>query len=128
LDVAVRFSSIHKQGVFALRDFCIGEIVLRWDTSVCISKEDIDTIQETEKGYLHPYSSDRLILVQSPERFVNHSCNHNTEVHNYCDVAIRDIASGEEITSNYETDGAGHIFECHCGSPNCRGMIGGFQV
>jgi hypothetical protein len=127
VDVETKLSSIHKQGVFALRGFCIGEVVLRWDTSVCISSIETDTIQDTEKGYLHPYSSDRLILVQPPERYVNHSCSHNTEVHNFCDVAIRDIAPGEEITSNYETDGAGHIFKCQCGSPECRGMIGGTE-
>jgi len=91
VDVETKLSSIHKQGVFALRGFCIGEVVLRWDTSVCISSIETDTIQDAEKGYLHPYSSDRLILVQPPERYVNHSCSNNTKVLNFCDVTISDI-------------------------------------
>ena len=60
-------------------------------------------------------------ILQPPERFVNHSCNNNTIVRNLCDVAVRDIQVGEEITSDYSSSDSGNqSFLCACGAPNCR--------
>jgi len=53
---------------------------------------------------------------------MNHSCDNNTHVENSCDVAIRDIMAGEEITANYNDDG-GIEFQCMCGSKQCRGVV-----
>jgi hypothetical protein len=52
-----------------------------------------------------------------PENHVNYSCNLNTTAINYCDVAIRDIKSGEEITSTPTFD---KLRECNCGSKKCK--------
>jgi SET domain-containing protein len=41
------------------------------------------------------------VVMQIPERYVNHSDNPNTEVIDDTDVALKDINIGEEITSNY---------------------------
>lgn len=122
--VEVRASSIHAHGVFARRSFRAGEVVLRWDTSVQISASAAAALPEAERIYIHPLGDGGMFVVQLPERHVNHSCEHNTEVHAMCDVAVRDIAVGEEITSNYETDGAGQCFTCQCGTASCRGQIG----
>jgi len=62
--------------------------------------------------------------MQVPEKYVNHSCNANTRVGNQCDIAIRDIKKGEEITSDYGKEGSFISFKCECGSKNCRGRIG----
>ncbi len=124
LAIEVRPSSIHGNGVFAKRTFKPGEVILRWDVSRLIDKADVSLLPETERHYTHPYDNDRLVLVQPPERFVNHSCNNNTEVCDFCDVAIRYIAPGEEITSNYSSDGPGSQFICSCGSENCREKVG----
>lgn len=124
MDVIVRPSLIHARGVFAAHAFKRGDAVLRWDTSRRIAKSDIDSLDAAERPYVHPYDAASFVLVQSPERFVNHSCDHNTEVVDFADVAVRDIAAGEEITSTYETDGAGLSFECSCGAPSCRRRIG----
>jgi len=110
-------------GVFALRSFQPGDVVLRWDVSHLIRKADTSQLPETERHYTHPFDNDRLVLVQPPERFVNHSCDNNTEVRDFSDVAIRDIHPGEELTSNY-SDGAGFQFICACGFENCRGKVG----
>lgn len=123
--VEVNRSAIHRQGVYAITAFKAGETVLRWDTSVRLNAEAAASLPESEQTYLHPYADGTYLLVQAPERYVNHACEHNTTVIDFCDVAIRDIAVGEEITSNYELDGAGLSFECGCGSPICRGYIGG---
>lgn len=124
MNLEIRKSVIHGSGVYALRSFGKGEVVLRWDTSQRVPKESGVKNRGPDAAYLHPFDADSQFVVQSPERYVNHSCNNNTEVIDFTDVAIRDISAGEEITSNYETDGAGLSFQCGCGSPNCRGTIG----
>ena len=115
-------------GVFALRSFSAGEVVLKWDVSKRVPKGQASALPDAEKKYLHPYDAESLVVVQPPERYVNHSCDNNTSVRDFCDVAVRDIRAGEEITSDYEADGAGLKFECRCGSLKCRGSIGKYAA
>jgi putative acetyltransferase len=117
-------SHIDRQGVFAARAFRAGEVVLAWDTSRRLPRSAGSTVALADIPYLHPFDASTLFVVQSPERFVNHSCDANTDVRGFADVAVRGIAAGEEISSNYETDGAEHSFRCSCGAPTCRGWIG----
>lgn len=123
-DVEVRKSSIHGLGLYALRDFRVGEIVLRWYLSQLISKDELLSLPEQERKYTHPFDSERILIVQPPERYVNHSCDNNTEVRDFCDVAVRNIAASEEITSDYSSDESGSKFNCSCGAKNCRGTVG----
>lgn len=124
MDVEIRDSYIHLSGVYALRRFRAGEVVLRWDTSHRVPVEQAEEYAGKQDIYLHPFDLRAKFVVQAPECFVNHSCSHNTEVIDFMDVAVRDIEIGEEITSNYESDGAGLSFACSCGARNCRGVIG----
>ena len=125
MNVEIKKSSIHKTGVFAKRAFRVGDIVLKWDTSKRILNDDVILLSERSGNvHFHPLDEKTSFLVQSPECFVNHCCNNNTEVVDFADVAIKDIAIGEEITSNYETDGAGLSFICNCGDKDCRKHIG----
>lgn len=123
-DVEVRSSNIHDRGLFARRTFAPGEIVLRWDTSQIVPTSDLSSLPDELRRYTHPLDEQHSIIVQPPERFVNHSCNNNTEVRSFCDVAIRSIAVGDEITSDYGSDGSGVSFDCACQSVNCRKRIG----
>ena len=122
-DVEVRKSSIHDLGLYALRDFRAGEIVLRWNLSRLISRDELISLPEEERKYTHPFDAERILIVQPPERYVNHSCDNNSEVRDFSDVAIRNIAAGEEITSDYSTDKSGSKFYCSCGAENCRGRV-----
>lgn len=124
MDVEIRRSGIDGLGAFALRPFRRGEVVLRWDVSRRVPRGEVFDLPDSEKNYLHPYDEETLVVVQPPERYVNHSCDNNTVVRNFCDVAVRDIRAGEEITSDYEADGAGQRFECRCGAAKCRGSVG----
>jgi SET domain-containing protein len=123
-DVAVRESPIHGWGVYAVRAFEAGEVVLRWDVSRRLTGAELASLPEEERRYTHPFDGETAILVQPPERYVNHSCDNNTEVRDFCDVAVRHIAPGEEVTSDYSADGSGSRFACSCGAVNCRGVVG----
>lgn len=59
----------------------------------------------------------------------NHSCDPNCGLHGEITfIAIRDIQAGEELTVDYAfIDNEDYSFECHCGSPNCRHIITGFD-
>lgn len=119
----VKPSAIHGNGLFACRDFGPGEIVLRWDVSHLILNELLSSLSPGERRYTHPFDETRTLLVQPPERFVNHSCDNNTIVQGFCDVAVKAIRQGDEITSNYGADGSDSKFSCRCGSKNCRREI-----
>ena len=122
-DVEIRPSSIHGNGLFALRSFERGEVVLRWNLSLTIPNEEVASLTVEEQRYLHPLDQHRSVVVQRPERFVNHSCDNNTVVREFCDVAIRTIEPGQEITSDYSSDGSGASFNCSCGSKDCRLLV-----
>lgn len=122
-DVEIRPSSIDGKGLFALRRFERGEVVLRWNLSHAIPNEEVASLTPEEQQYLHPLDEYRSLVVQRPERFVNHSCNNNTMVREFCDVAIRTIEPGEEITSDYSSDGSGTSFDCTCASKDCRLLV-----
>ena len=59
--------------------------------------------------------------------FLNHSCEPNVGfAGNIVLVAMRAISPSEELTTDYalfdDYDGS---MSCHCGTPSCRGTIGG---
>ena len=118
-DIEIRRSNISGRGVFARRQFRQGEIVLRWDVSQKIRRDKIDSLPSEQHHFLNPFDHDFLVLLGEPERYVNHSCANNTRVEEFTDVAVRDIFSGEEITSDYRSGGAVVDFVCCCGAPNC---------
>jgi len=122
-DIVVKESKIHGKGVFAARDFKKGEVVLKWDISHELTKKEVDEMPEEEKRYV-VFFDGKYVLMQPPERYVNHSCDANTYADNFCDVAKRDINEGEEITADYVEEGVPDLnMVCNCGSKNCRKII-----
>lgn len=113
----VRNSSISGKGLFAITLIKVNETVVSWHPKV-LSREEADALPVSEQHYLYP-DGDKVLYMQAPERYMNHSCEPNTHVVGKSDVASRDIKPGEEITSDYmdlETEN----FICQCGSKNCR--------
>jgi len=123
-DVDIRSSRIHGKGLYAGRFFKAGDVVLRWKLDQRIDSTDLANLPAEERKYLHPLDEKTFVVLQAPERYVNHSCNNNTAVRHCSDVAVRDIQVGEEITSDYSSDGSGQSFACSCGANNCRQVIG----
>lgn len=117
MDIIVKKSKIQGKGVFANKDFKKGEIVLRWNPKK-ITKEEAEKLRIKQKHYLYKERS-KYFLMQSPEKYVNRSCDSNTAPKNMCDVATKSIKKGEEITSNYKNIN----FKCDCGSKDCINRI-----
>lgn len=122
VDVVVKQSKIHKKGVVANRDFKKGEVVLRWKIEL-LTDFEIKKLLRKERNFLNRDENGKCFLIQSPERYINHSCEANTEEINKCDVAVRNIKKGEEITSDYSKGDYFVSFVCNCGSKKCRGYI-----
>lgn len=60
--------------------------------------------------------------------FGNHSCEPNAEPNDEGVVAKRDIAPNEEITLDYAlVSREDWSMTCHCGNPNCRGIVRGMR-
>lgn len=101
--VVVKPSLIEGYGVFAKRLFKTGETVLSWNPQR-LSKDEVRTIPEDQRRYLNVLEDGTDVLMQIPERYINHSDIPNTRVVDKTDVAVRDIYEGEEVTSSYTFD------------------------
>ena len=122
-------SPICGRGIFADRLFLAGETVIKWDRNTLVPRDRLDNVPLESRHFLVPFDEQNFLQLVGPERFMNHSCNSNTRVRDFCDVAIRDIAPGEEITADYGLDGSASVgFQCTCGADNCRGWIGPREV
>ena len=120
----VKKSGIDKFGVFAARDLKKGEIVCKPTQIKKLSQKEVDELPEDKKHFVSHFSPQEYILQCGPDKYVNHSCDPNTAVTDGCDIAIRDIRRGEEITSDYSKDGVQLFhFDCQCGSKNCKKYI-----
>src|SRR2546426_853051 len=98
--VVVKDSKIHGKGVFAIRDFGEGDLVLELDDSHAVpdrskltpeqSKYEIDVF--IDKG-----GNEKVVLAQSPERYINHSCNPNLLVKTDLRNGIRKVYALRKI-------------------------------
>lgn len=100
--VVIKKSTIHGKGVFALKDFKPGEIVIKWHPKI-ISKSQAALLTQKQKSYIQRQGR-KYYLMQSPEKFVNHSFKPNTRARNKSDVAKKFIKRGEEITTRYNKE------------------------
>jgi len=125
VDVVVNESNIHGKGVFAKRGFKKGEIVIRYNLKF-LTKGEFAKLSESEKHYTSKEENGAIWLFPSPERYVNHSCEPNTNpnLKEKFDFAIRDIKKGEEILTDYRLDDVPDLnMKCNCGSKHCKKII-----
>ncbi len=128
-NVEVRNSPIQGKGVYALREFKAGEEVLEIDDSHVVTDES--SLTQEQHAFDCDYLADgKIILMQEPEKYINHSCDPSTYVKTKKGIrkvlAMRDIKIGEEITYDYSINGDNDgTFECKCGAINCRGIYQG---
>lgn len=103
-DVIVSGGKLAGKGVYANRNFRKGEIVIRYNLKP-LTREEYKNLPDSQKIFVHSHLG-QLYLYSSPERYVNHSRNPNTNpnLEDKCDVAIRGIKKGEEITTDSKKD------------------------
>lgn len=127
MDVAVRSSAIQGLGVFAARPFCKGAVVQVIDDSRVV--DDLHPLGSGDDSRHCDYlEAGKVVLMQPPERHINHSCDPNTYVKTVDGrrlvIALRDIPAGEETTYDYCINSGGDtVWTCHCGAARCRGEI-----
>ena len=120
--IVVKPSPIHGLGVFAATRIEPGETIIEGCREV-LSDEAVNALPEQEHHFLAVYDG-QTVLFKTPARFVNHSCNPNARGSARCDIAIRRIEAGEEITVDYVAEQVpGLRLECNCHAPNCRGLL-----
>lgn len=92
------------KGVYAAREFKKGEVVIEYHLTP-LSEIEYKALPESEKQFTHVYHG-VIRLYGEPERYVNHSGKPNTiqDLERGCDVALRDIAEGEAITTDSAKD------------------------
>jgi len=121
-DIIIKKSKIHGKGAFANRNFKKGEVVIKYNLKK-LTKEEYEKLPEKEKHYVSKENGEYFLFLP-PERYVNHSCNLNTNAIDNCDIAIKDIKKGEEITGDYSKENIPNLnMKCNCGDKKCKKII-----
>ncbi|HEU0207984.1 MAG TPA: SET domain-containing protein-lysine N-methyltransferase [Candidatus Udaeobacter sp.] len=130
---AVRDSTIHGRGLFAIADFAKDEIVAVKGGHIVDRKnlrEKITPllgpveIQIDKDLFIAPVTEEER---ESSMLYSNHSCDANLGVRGEITfVAMREIRAGEELTHDWAmTDDDDYSVECKCGTFSCRGILTG---
>ncbi len=105
--VVVKDSKIHGKGVFALRDFCEGDLVLEIDDSHPVFDRNKLTSEQSKYKidlFIDKDGKEKVVFARSPERYINHSCDPNVYVKTDLRsgirkaYALREIREVEELT------------------------------
>lgn len=124
--VEIRKSKKHGDGLFALKDFKKGENLYSLKKGRIVNYDEIQNLSEQEKIHLDQIGENEYEIIESPGCYINHSCEPNVEEKERGGYALKDIKNGEEITIDYNKIAyLEKLFECHCGSKNCRGFVRG---
>jgi hypothetical protein len=120
LDFAIRpTGDACGEGLVALRDFAVNEIVFVFNGTI-VSEITQYTLQLGFNQHIHdPHVMGKVL----------HHCmpNCRVELERLAFIAIRPIAAGDFVTMDYcqTEDTLFKSFTCHCGAPDCRGVIQG---
>ena len=128
----IKESPIHGRGLFAAESIAKGEIVCIKGGSI-INRQTLESMPDWFRSAEIQIAEGLFIApVKEEERdgsmvFSNHSCNPNIGVQGQIVfVAMRDIASGEELTHDWAmTDDDENEHRCNCGAVTCRKVITG---
>jgi hypothetical protein len=122
-------SDVIGLGVFATRSIPKGTIVWALDDL----DQRLSPVRVSRLGSRYQELLDRYAFVNAEgdrvvcwdiARFVNHSCEANAiSTGWHFDIAVRDIAEGEEICNDYGALNLEESFTCHCRSHACRSQI-----
>lgn len=118
----------YGRGVFAKVPIAAGEKILQFSgplidlpAALALGERQCDPLQIGPRLYM---------AIGAPGVLVNHSCEPNAGiVEDFLLIALRAIATGEEIFYDYSTtiDDDPWTLACRCGHASCRGTVGEFQ-
>lgn len=135
--IVVRRSSIHGKGVFATQAIAAGTRLIEYKGERITSEDDAYLYTESTHTFLFMLDNEEIIDGSrngNTARWINHSCEPNCEANEedgrvFID-ALRDIATGEEITIDYNlylearyTAALKRQYACGCGTSQCRGTL-----
>ena len=144
--VEIRADGKGGSGIFATRDFKVGEVVCTCPV-ILMPPDTSEVILQTQYGThtllpsVHSYttSDGEAQEFYGFGSLTNHSCDPSTfsgYSYIYVDgklmyqsIALRDIDVGEEVTEDYDMEkwDDSDPFDCMCGSNICRGRVRGFK-
>ncbi len=125
-------SGIEGRGLIALEPISAGDVVAVKGGHI-VTGDELAALPEKLRNSDVQITDDLHLVALSDEEyepvmlFLNHSCEPNVGfAGNIVLVAMRDIAEGEELTTDYALfdDYDGQMC-CHCRTPSCRGVIDG---
>jgi uncharacterized protein len=138
----VRNSKIHGKGIFAKRKINVGEKIIQYKGKKITKKESERISKKLQEktninkslGEIYIFDLNKRYdldgnIPNNPAKYINHSCNPNSESeqdekNKIWITAIREIISGEEITYNYGFNSVDYKKNpCKCQAPNCKGYI-----
>lgn len=122
-------SSANGKGVYAQKS-------IQKDSVIGKVQGEITTSDEVDPRYLMELDGDYLLRPTGTFRYLNHSCNPNSELFVWDDqeldpdtgtrplyvTALRTIAKGKQLTIDYGWP-AEFAIPCKCRSKKCRGWI-----
>ena len=102
--VTLGTGNLSGKGVYAAREFCAGEIVIKYNLKA-LTDEEYASLAGSERCFTHLHDG-TWYLYSEPERYVNCAPNPNTcqDLVRECDFALRDIHAGESITTDPKRD------------------------
>lgn len=125
-------SGIQGRGLFATQPIAAGEVVAIKGGHI------VDTValhalpKRLRNSEIQIADDFHLVALQDDEYepvmlFINHCCEPNVGfAGNVVLVAMRDVAAGEELTTDYALfDDCDDEMQCHCGAATCRKLISG---
>lgn len=133
----IKGNAIAGYGIYATQDIGPNDLIFNGEglSQRLITRRFVETNwNETEKEifrrYAYPVSNEVFLLWDNdPSAWApqNHSCSPNTAYDGLNVIATRAISRGQELTLDYASflDERMEPFQCHCGAPNCRGLVSG---
>ena len=128
--LVLRSSSIHSMGCYTTKALKKGAVVAEYTGPHLTIPVADELYEKSPRTYLFGLADGKHVIDgASIAAFINHCCEPNCEVDEVKGrvwiTAIRDIASGEELTYDYNLyDGELDDFSrCHCGADKCRGSM-----
>ena len=126
----MRESPVEGKGLFATEPIAQGSVVGQLSGRRVSTAELRELLKHPPVDTITIDDDEHLVLSNDPRPVVaygNHSCDPNMWWIDAVTLeARRDIAAGDEVTSDYGTStGVEYELHCNCGSPLCRGVVTG---